>query len=376
MSHAKITRRTPAKGSRGDDVTILVKASGGAGDGVRDHSLRLQAELARRGLRVYITVLSPGSLLRAENLRAALHPNFRQSSSVILQHTHLMWSRTGIGLGAGFVASVIRLTTGSFPVVWLHDPTPFDGNRCRDIVRGCCQVLSMRFLAGSSQALVVSIPAEKLFWLPARLRPAALWCPSPSNLPIRRRQAPRSLRGKAVRIAFLGGTQRDYRSEVKAIVDMANFLQDSRVQYTLVFAGFGSEAVAREVWKQAPEPRKVELHGVLANGALGELIDECDLMVNVRTTLSARHGSVSTGLSMGLPVLGWRGEETDELLEQSGLVLRQQGDGRGLAEAILELVANPGLYQTLSARALEATMSWLAWDRVTNDMMALLEQQR
>lgn len=343
-------------------VMIVVRRGNAPADGVLDHSYRLAAALDSAGRSCTVREVprarrTPIGWLRS--VRSLSRGLGVKRPIVIFQHSHLMWSATGLGLGPVGLLLVLKRLRRVHVVAWLHDPYPFGGHTWPKKIRRSGQLCSLRAITALSDAVVCSVPPAQIDWLrPAR---KVAWCPSPSNLSTPRSQ-PRSgpSTTSPLRVCIFGGSQKAFDAEVEYLRRIAGGLVDRGAASAFVFVGFGSKGVATSL-ARVGAPVIVEHHGVLPDRELIDAMDSCDIMLNVRSHISSRHGSVAAGLALGLPVFGWHGIETDPFIGRSGVVLATEGDCDSLAGSIKRVCTNVAEYRRLSRQAIHASSTWLGW---------------
>jgi glycosyltransferase involved in cell wall biosynthesis len=95
-----------------------------------------------------------------------------------------------------------------------------------------------------------------------------------------------------------------------------------------------------------------------------------------RLGVSTRQTSLMAGLLHRLPVVGWRGPETDPLLERSGaIVFSDAGDEKGMAEAMKAAAVSPAVRATMGARARELFDHHFSWRQIAQRTLKLYSRK-
>ena len=145
-----------------------------------DYARLLGEELSRRGHRVTI-----GRVLWDKNgsVRSLAAAARRPTAGcwVILQHTHLGWSRWGFPIRILPLAAALRLRGVKVAVI-IHDPLPFGGRRARDQVRAFTQIAVMRSLVALADRTLVTVDPSVIRWAGSKGRAALTFAPVGSNV--------------------------------------------------------------------------------------------------------------------------------------------------------------------------------------------------
>jgi len=119
----------------------------------------------------------------------------------------------------------------------------------------------------------------------------------------------------------------------------------------------------------------VQILGLLAEEQVASALARADVLLFVRGGISSRRGSAIAAIACGLPVVGYRGEETASPITQAGLVLAPQGDREALATALIRVLTENRLRQELSEKSKEAHRQYLTWEAISASFLKALEDE-
>jgi len=305
---------------------------------------------------------------------------WRQSSSwkgrwVLLQYTALSWSRHGFPLGFLGVLVALRRRRAVCAVVF-HDAQPYGGRRLIDRVRGIVQCWVMRTAYRWTTRSILTVPLEKVPWLPLNAD-KAVFIPVGANVP-----EPRNDRGKraeaespqARTVAVFGITGGEH-IPVEARVIAAAMSRASRrfPGLRLVLLGRHSDD-ARDAVRCALDGSGVRLSvlGLLPAEEVSRALAEADVFLFVRGPISTRRGSALAGIACGLPVVGYAGPETAFPITEAGVVLVPHGDQGGLCEALDRVLADDDLRRELRERSRRAQREYFSWNVIAAQYLQVL----
>jgi len=227
---------------------------------------------------------------------------------------------------------------------------------------------------------VVTVAAERLPWLPAESRKAAC-IPVGPNIPARNELSadglppgPRDHKTVAV-FGVTGGHHT--AAEVEAIAHALRFAARApklRGQ-SLRLLVFGRDAEPAEpALRQALDGAgvEVEVQGLLGSEQISRLLADSDVQLFVRGAISTGRGSAVAGIACGLPVVAYRGPETDFPITEAGVLLVPEDDKEALAQALLDVLAREDLRQQLAAKSYRAYQNWFSWDEIAKRFLETL----
>jgi glycosyltransferase involved in cell wall biosynthesis len=292
---------------------------------------------------------------------------------VLVQYTALAWSRRGFPVGFLAVLWILKQRRTRVAVVF-HDAEGYSGQRRIDRARRACQHAVMRTAYRWAARNILTVPLEQVPWLP-RNAAKAVFIPVGANLPEvgggvgACAAEPRTLKT----VAVFGVTGNFLSSEV-ADIDFALRHSKSKVgELRLVVLGRGSTdaepALRRELNGAGVE---VEVLGLLSPEQVARVLSRADALLFVRGGVSSRRGSAIAGIACGLPVVGYRGEETGFPITQAGVLLVPKGDRAALAEALGRVLAEDWLRGELQKRSREAHRRYFSWDVISDSFLRLL----
>lgn len=338
-------------------------------DGVADYCEMLREASLQRGLSFELVRIpwaehGWGPAL-AELRRAAAGWRDRW---VLLQFTTLAWSRRGFPLRAPRVLEVLR-QCGARPGVVFHDIMPLRGSGIVGRAREYCQLHVMRRLYARSKLAVFTVPVDKITWLPPK-HDKAVFIPVGSNFPevdrkIENKDALPSTGFTVAVFGITGGVRG--AEEVEDIGYALKCIQPKGVRLRLMAIGRGS-AEFEGALRKALNGTGIELSvpGLMPARDLAQALAGAQLLLCVRGHVSSRRGSAIAGILCGLPIVGYRGPETDFPITEAGIKLVEVRDREGLAEALSQVLTDDRLYGGLRQRSVAAARKYFCWDAIAS----------
>jgi glycosyltransferase involved in cell wall biosynthesis len=352
----------------------LLGRGDGPTDGVADYCTHFGAALRLHGYEFKIVRVA----WQERGWSAALRDLRRKAEAwrgcwVLLQYTALGWSRRAFPLHFLQVLQVLR-HNGARSVVVFHDALPYGGSRVIDRLRRTFQLWVMRTAYRNTKCSIFPVSLDHVTWLPPRPAKAA-FIPIGANLPpvttdsIKVRT---SHRAKTVAIYGVTGEPATF-AEVQDISHILKLTRARIENLRLVVFGRGS--------KEAELALRYELEGSgIETAVLGLLSSEditwelinADALLFVRGGVSSRRGSALAGIACGLPVVGYRSEETAFPVTEAGVVLVALQDHVALAEALIRVLADDGWREKLCARSRAAQRQYFSWEVIIGSFLDLL----
>ena len=292
---------------------------------------------------------------------------------VLLQYTALGWSRRAFPLRFLQVLRVLR-HNGARCVIVFHDVLPYGGSRMVDRLRRTCQLWVMRTAYRRTDRSVLPVSLDQVTWLPPRPTKAA-FIPIGANLPpvAANPGNARASHGERT-VAVYGVTGEPATlSEVRDISHVLKLARARVENLRLVVFGRGS-AEAEPALRQELGGSGIEtlVLGLLPPEDLATELTQADVLLFVRGGVSSRRGSALAGIACGLPVVGYRSEETAFPVTEAGVVLVAPQDRDSLAEGLVRVLADDDWRQQLRTRSCAAQKQYFSWEVISGLFLDLL----
>jgi hypothetical protein len=287
---------------------------------------------------------------------------------VLLQYSALAWSSRGFSSGALRVLRVVdSASQGAAKTgIVFHDADAYPGGRLVDAVRRQHQLCVMRRLFRRAGIAILTVPAEKMAWLPANHTKAA-FIPVGANLPpVDFRAIPQVEPRQTPIVAVFGVTGgASIPREAREIAQAVNHAAAKAGRVCLLV--FGRHALdAREALEQALDRSRValEVRGVLPAAEVAQSLASSDVLLFVRGHISSRRGSAIAGISCGLPVVAYSGRETSAPITEAGVVLASEGDADALREGLARVLCDAAFRNQLCERSRAAQQKYFSWNAI------------
>jgi glycosyltransferase involved in cell wall biosynthesis len=284
-----------------------------------------------------------------------------------------MWSRRGFPTLFLPVLCVLKIRGVSTALVF-HDATPYHGGRPVDRLRRVCQRMVMRWAYRLSDRRILTIPLERVSWLPQRGSEAA-FIPVGGNLPVI--AAPdRSARNShaANTITVFGLTEvGDISNEVANIALAAMRAAEQVPHLRLVTVGRGSTESASRL-REALKGSSVEFSalGVLPAEEVSQVLANSDVALFVRSLVSTERGSAIASIANGVPLVAYAAPNLPSPLGEAGVVGVPYLDSDKLAEATVRVLTDPQLWRELHERSRRAYEKYFSWNAVASRFLEVL----
>jgi glycosyltransferase involved in cell wall biosynthesis len=292
---------------------------------------------------------------------------------VLLQYTALGWSRRAFPLRFLQVLHVLR-HNGARCVVVFHDALPYRGARLIDRLRRASQLWVMRTAYRRTDRSVLPVSLDQVTWLPPSPAKAA-FIPIGANLPPVAIDAGRVRTSHGTKtVAVYGVTGKP--ATLAEVHDISHVLKLTKAHFEklrLVVFGRGS-AEAEMALRHELEGSGIEtlVLGLLPSEDITRELTNADVLLFVRGGVSSRRGSALAGIACGLPVVGYRSEETAFPVTEAGVVLVALQDRVALAEALIRVLADEDWRQQLRARSRTAQTQYFSWEVIFGSFLELL----
>lgn len=344
-------------------------------DGVEDYCRMLRDAAARRGLSFEIARVH-----WAEKGWSDAIADLRKEAAewrgrwVLLQFTTLAWSRRGFPLRAPRVLRQLRQCGARVGVVF-HDFFPFRGKGIAGTAREYCQARVFRQLYAVSELAIFTVPVNKIPWLPLR-REKATFIPVGSNFPevgrTKAGDAPPASAGPTVAVFGITGGEKG-SEEVGDIAHALKAVRSQGMRPRLAAIGRGSEVFEKELRHAlGGSGIEVSVPGLMPAADLARTLTSAKVLLCVRGHVSSRRGSAIAGIACGVPIVGYRGEETGFPITEAGVLLVNQHDREGLAQALVNVLTDEKLCQDLRRRSEVAAREYFSWDAIASQFAAAI----
>jgi len=338
-------------------------------DGVADYCEKLREAGAARGIPFEI-VQVPWAEKGWTAALASLGQAARgwRDRWVFLQYTTLAWSSRGFPLRTPGVLDVLK-KFGARPAVVFHDFLPARGSGIVGGIRAHTQLSVLRGLYARAGLAIFTVPVEKLAWVPSPHEKAA-FIPVGSNFPEIPLEATHdaAISPAVFTVAVFGITGGTTgTNEVADIVYALRGVQSKGIHVRLVAIGRGSEVFEAEL-RSGLSGSGIELSmfGLMSADELVRKLAGVHALLCVRGHVSSRRGSAIAGIVCGVPIVGYRGEETGFPITEAGVNLVDQGDRDGLVRGLAQVLTDEELRREMRQRSLRAGKLYFGWDAIAS----------
>lgn len=343
-------------------------------DGVEEYCHYLEAALAKHAIQLS-QIRVPWAEIGWPKAIGQLEQRTRELKTewAIIQYTALAWSRRGFPLQLPGVLGAIKKTGARCAVVF-HDPTPYSGRRAADRIRRHVQLYTMRRIARQADLAVLTIPPERVTWLPsdvrnARFIPVGANLPQPETSWQLHKDIP-SIPRIAV-FSITGGVAGEI--EVARIAEALRFVSEQVGPVRLSVFGRNSDtgaAALNHVF--AGTPVQVEIQGLLPPEEIVQALGRSDALLFVRGPISTRRGTALAGVACGLPVVASEGLETAGPINEAGVVLVPENSGRKFGQALVRILQDESYRRSLQQCSERAQTRYFSWGAIAAEYVAAL----
>lgn len=366
------------------DVILLLGDRVTPTDGVDDYCTGLREALERRDQRVTKVRL----LWKAVGWLPALLSMWRTSGPwrgrwVLVQYTALTWSRRGFSFPFLVVLGLLRRRGVRVGVIF-HDAEGHPGWGLLRRVRRACQHWIMRRAYGASERSVLTIPLERVSWLP--VDPSrAVFIPVGANI-LGAREGRPGEHPDAVRCHHIAGTRTTppraiavfgvtggpaAQHEIDDIASALKHVTSSVSPLELIVFGAGSEAASDALsGALADVDVSVSVLGVLPAERISRILSDSDVLLFVRGTISSGRTSAIAAIAAGTPIVGYSGPATAAPITDAGVMLVPAGDRAALGSALTLVLSDDNLRRVLRRRNVEAHQRYFSWDAIAERFAA------
>ncbi len=309
----------------------------------------------------------------------ALREIWRRSTAwkgewALVQYTALMWSRYGFP-SLFLVVLLLLKMRGVRTAVVFHDPQPFGGGRLVDRIRRFYQRCVMRLTYRWSDATILTIPLEHVSWLPSRASKAS-FIPVCATVPVSGAKRPSIRNGhepKTISV-FAVSEAADITKEIADITLAARRAAERFPGVRLLTVGRGS-AQSESRFRDALKGSSVEFSalGVLPGEAVSQVLADSDVALCVRGTITTQRSSAIASIANGVPLVAYADPSLSAPLAEAGLVGVPYLDGEKLAEATVQVLADPQLWRNLHERSRLAHLKYFSQEAVASRFLEVLQ---
>ncbi|HYL10256.1 MAG TPA: glycosyltransferase [Candidatus Acidoferrales bacterium] len=291
---------------------------------------------------------------------------------VLMQYTALGWSRRGFPFAAPRVLYVLQRHGVRCGVVF-HDTQPFWGGRIIDRARRVCQRRIMQRLQERAERVILTVPAEKIRWLSAGLAKSVFIPVGANFLEPEADERTGSSRVKTVAVFCVTGSGRTLR-EISDIACIVKRAASNVGPLRLVVMGRGSKEAEPALHAEfSGADVDVTVLGLLSAEELARSLASADVLLFVRGQVSTRRGSAIAGIAAGLPIVGYRGEETSFPVTEAGVLLAPSNDHEALSHELTRVLSDDVLRRQLCERSRSAQRNYFSWDVIAAQYQKALE---
>jgi len=346
-------------------------------DALEDYCTYLSEALRKRGVDLHL-VRMPWAEMGWAKAMLWLYRQSRewQNQWVLMQYTALAWSMRGFPTNFLWALWLLRRHCRQVAIVF-HDARGYPGEHLIDRCRRAWQHAVMRAAYRWADKSILTIPLERVPWLPPN-PVKAVSIPVGPNIP-EPATHPNSVDLSIKTVAVFGVTGGNHISrEVKdiayAVQQAAKVLAPKGQKVRLFVLGRGSEE-AKPAFREYlgnVNGVAVSVLGLLPAKKIAEVLAQADALLFVRGHISGRRTSAIAGIACGLPVVAYEGVETGFPITEAGVWLAPQGDLEALSEGLCRVLTDESLWQALHQRSVQAYRRYFSWDAIANQFLKVL----
>jgi glycosyltransferase involved in cell wall biosynthesis len=347
-------------------------------DAVEEYCQYLGRALSKQGIQLEIIRVRWSELGWRESLRG-LRREMKESQATwaAVQYTTLSWSRRGFPVRLLKVIQAVQ-ESGKRCAAVFHDAGPYGGQRVVDRIRRQIQLYTMRRAVRLVNLTVLTIPREKVTWMPEDAQ-RAVFIPVGANLPQPEAawKAKRENQEKPAIAVYsvTGGSAEEI--EVKRIEEAVRLASEKLGPIRLSVFGRNSEAGGKKLQERlAGSQVEVVVHGMLRAEEIVRELGCSDALLFVRGTISSRRGSALAGIACGLPVVAYEGQETAEPITEAGVVLLPENSENEFGPALVRVLQDSTFRAALRERNFHAQSKYFSWDVIAAQYAAALRDRK
>jgi glycosyltransferase involved in cell wall biosynthesis len=304
---------------------------------------------------------------------AALRELRREAQSwrgvpVFVQYTALAWSTRGFPGRVLRVIEILRAAGARLGVVF-HDVEPYRGSRMIDRLRRRAQLRVMRAMLRQANMAIFTVALDHVSWRP-ETRGGVVFIPDGANfsdaaVSFEKDRGPEEAEaGRTIAVYGVTGGEHG-RSEIRTVVRAVRDVAKTMAGLRLVVLGRNSNSSERE-FREGLRGAGVELQvlGVLPPERVAFELMRANTLLFVRGEISTRRGSAIAGISCGLPVICFTGEETAAPITEAGLALYAPEKAGDLSRVLLAVLSDRRLRKELAERSRTAFEKYFSWKAI------------
>ena len=347
------------------DFTALLGERDEPTDGVEDYCNLLAQALAARGKSTDIVRVSwatEGRLKSMHKLSELLRG--QRERWVLVQYTALAWSRRGFPLLFLIVLCLLRNRRMRIAIVF-HDSTAYRGLRFVDRVRRSCQNFVMRTAYQLADRSILTVPFERVPWLPPD-HSKAVFIPVGPNVPAIAASRSASNSHKPKTIAVFGVTGNgSVGNEVADIAYVSKTAAGQMHGIRLMTLGRGSKE-SEDRLRRDLEDSAVEFNalGVLSATAVSKVLADADVSLFVRGPISTQRGSAIASIACGVPLVTYSNSPLPVEFSEGGVLAVSTGDREAMARATVSVLSDSQLWLELHRRNRIAFETYFSWGTI------------
>jgi hypothetical protein len=296
---------------------------------------------------------------------------------VLLQYTALAWSKRAIPVQLPRLVRTLQRAGARCGVIF-HDAQPYSGKGPVQFAKRLGQIAGMRRLATLADLSILTIPLDRVAWLP--LGGHFAFVPVGANLPNPESVWPQTSaqrRGGATTIALFSPTGGvSGVAEVTLVIDALRLATAALGPVRLLVLGRSSEEAGRKAQELLSNQQAIPLEvlGLLPGERIVQELGRADALVFIRGGLSTRRGSGIAGIACGLPVIALEDAETAGPVREAGVLFISERSPEQLSGAVVRLFSEPHLRDTLAERSRQAQRNHFSWPAIAKRMASEMEK--
>lgn len=291
---------------------------------------------------------------------------------VLVQYTALAWSARGFPLKFALILKRLK-SAGARVAIVFHDVEPFPGTRLVDRLRRAFQIRTMRHALPLANCAIFTVAPERLSWLGGNCSSIA-FIPVGPNLPIPAGTIPSAKNSMpTIGVFSITGGGAGAR-ETELIIAAVTLASEKLGNLRLSIFGRHEELRDDELRRGFRNlPVQLSVEGVVDPDRVIQKLSSCDILLFVRGAISTRRSSAIAGIACGLPVIALTGPETAAPITEAGVVLIASQDAHLLADALVDVLSDSALRETLAARSRAIYEQYFAWPAIGARFASLIK---